>query len=84
MKRHPKVKIGAELTAEANRWADEAAETMASYIDREILLALHTQALRFTETEIMRAIAKRIEDLKRRGYPQAWIEKDIERLVAGL
>ncbi len=38
----------------------------------------------FTSKDIIRLTSKRIEELRLRGFPEAWIERDIEKLVEGL
>jgi hypothetical protein len=34
--------------------------------------------------DIIRILAARTEHLKARGYPQEWIERDLEKLVEGI
>lgn len=36
------------------------------------------------EIDILRAILKRAAELKARHYPEAWIERDLQKLVEGL
>jgi hypothetical protein len=32
----------------------------------------------------IKLVAKRIEELRKRGYPEEWIQRDLERLTEGL
>lgn len=35
----------------------------------------------FESTEIVRCLARRIRELKDRGYPDKWIEKELMKIV---
>ncbi len=83
--RKPKVKIGPELTVEANRWAEWWAEAAAEALQKETDKAILEEFVRIFQNPVdtpafMKIAAKRIHELKARGYPQAWIEKDLEKL----
>ncbi len=48
------------------------------------LLGNENGSAEFLTKDFMRVLAKRFEELKARGYPGEWIEKDLKKLVEGI
>ena len=86
-RRKGKVKIGAELTVEANRYAKALSELEDPLVVAKVgrfdgfRFVIYSDRDGISSSEVMLAHARRIEELKRRGYPQEWIEKDLEKLT---
>lgn len=78
-KKRGKFKISPERIVEANREM-EAFSEMESYANLCAESASDEPAMK----HFARAIVRRRKELERRGYPEEWIEKDLERLVEGI
>lgn len=74
-KKKGKLRMSPELVVQANR-------EMAFLLERECRNPLPEEES--GPKHFMRMIARRTEDLKGRGYPEEWIEKDIKKLMDGL
>jgi hypothetical protein len=81
MRRRPRLKIGPGLTVEANREM-KFLETRPFFKFSERMG--FTQVNDLSSSNSIKIVGKHIEELKGRGYPEAWIERDIQNLVEGL
>jgi hypothetical protein len=86
MRKRPKLKMAPELVVEANRWANELVDGRIGRLDGFSFLKHPPESsfTSFTSSDVMQIIARRIEELRTRGYPEAWIQRDIEKLTEGL
>jgi hypothetical protein len=83
------VKIGPELTMQANRAIEPSPKFIAEIWSKKMLSKFLStlwddQNPENREDDLLVIALKRAAELNLRGYPQSWIEKDLERLLGGL